>query len=468
MKSKLRVLGWLAGGVALTFVVAALIVMVAVKHSRTELIRYRAELEKRGERFDPANYAAPKAPTENNGGSEILTTIEALQKTERASWQFATTPQETKLGRFVVRHKRPEAQQGRKYLAWSDVTTSLNAAQPQLAVIRRAAQSPVLAVDVDYEKKPYDPDPSIDFISTASLFFSMDTLLRLRTGDTAGALENIETILRLARLPGRHALGRSQDAAFYTTLEAMHCTWEFLQSDRATTGDLTWLQAAWEGAKPIVPASQCLRMERAMSLQQISEALDKFTTSASFPKTWDEAKGMSQVIPWLIIYRHADEKEFLEIFQDTLDTMPPGQPISYRDAFAVTSRYEYPSDKVETSRLISSYFSQGATKILERYATMAAMQSLTVTAIALRRYQLDHGGALPSDLAGLVPKYLSTLPRDPMDQEPLRYRTGNDGFVLYSLGLNGSDEGGSSAIDPKKGDSWWQRTDIVWPRAAAP
>ncbi|MGF1447805.1 MAG: hypothetical protein ACFB20_00155 [Opitutales bacterium] len=43
--------------------------------------------------------------------------------------------------------------------------------------------------------------------------------------------------------------------------------------------------------------------------------------------------------------------------------------------------------------------------------------------LAARAYQADHEGALPPDLAALVPDYLETVPQDPfaLDERPLRY-----------------------------------------------
>jgi hypothetical protein len=43
------------------------------------------------------------------------------------------------------------------------------------------------------------------------------------------------------------------------------------------------------------------------------------------------------------------------------------------------------------------------------------------TALAIRAWQLDHGGELPERLEQLVPEYLPAVPLDPYDAKPLRY-----------------------------------------------
>jgi hypothetical protein len=64
------------------------------------------------------------------------------------------------------------------------------------------------------------------------------------------------------------------------------------------------------------------------------------------------------------------------------------------------------------------------------------------TALAVERYRLSHSDALPDTLDALVPQYLPSPPRDAMDEQPLRYKKLPRGYVLYSIGADGIDNGG--------------------------
>jgi hypothetical protein len=44
-----------------------------------------------------------------------------------------------------------------------------------------------------------------------------------------------------------------------------------------------------------------------------------------------------------------------------------------------------------------------------------------------------------------VPAYLDALPIDPFSGEPMRYRATGTEYVVYSVGINGKDEGGEQA-----------------------
>jgi len=100
-----------------------------------------------------------------------------------------------------------------------------------------------------------------------------------------------------------------------------------------------------------------------------------------------------------------------------------------------------------------------------------SVRALVVTAIALKRYQLQHG-MWPETLDALLPAYLSEVPIDPMSGKPLRYHANTDGtYLLYSVGENGKDDGGNAALEPgaKSSSLYWlnlQTLDRVWPQPA--
>jgi hypothetical protein len=64
-------------------------------------------------------------------------------------------------------------------------------------------------------------------------------------------------------------------------------------------------------------------------------------------------------------------------------------------------------------------------------------------AFALAAYQRDNG-RYPAKLDELAPKYLAAVPDDLFAGKPLVYRPTENGYLLYSVGINGKDEGGRS------------------------
>ena len=76
-----------------------------------------------------------------------------------------------------------------------------------------------------------------------------------------------------------------------------------------------------------------------------------------------------------------------------------------------------------------------------------AVDRLIIVELAVRTYQAEHD-SLPESLNDLVPQYLTIIPNDPYSGESLVYRPSGKDFLLYSVGPNQSDEGGTFP------DSW--------------
>ena len=71
---------------------------------------------------------------------------------------------------------------------------------------------------------------------------------------------------------------------------------------------------------------------------------------------------------------------------------------------------------------------------------------ITVVAFALARYQRDNG-KYPETLDALVPNYLREVPWDVFTGDPLIYKPTANGYLLYSVGPNGRDDGGRTPED---------------------
>jgi hypothetical protein len=67
---------------------------------------------------------------------------------------------------------------------------------------------------------------------------------------------------------------------------------------------------------------------------------------------------------------------------------------------------------------------------------------LTRLAAALAVFRVEHG-KYPATLNELVPGFVERLPVDHYNAKDFIYKPTNDGYLLYSIGDNGIDEGGN-------------------------
>ncbi|HVX15624.1 MAG TPA: hypothetical protein VHC22_30845 [Pirellulales bacterium] len=80
-------------------------------------------------------------------------------------------------------------------------------------------------------------------------------------------------------------------------------------------------------------------------------------------------------------------------------------------------------------------------RIRERGQSTSAALRLLVCHLALLRYRRANG-SYPPTVAELVPTYLTSLPADPFSDGGFVYGRQGEAYRLYSVGLNGSDDGG--------------------------
>lgn len=80
-------------------------------------------------------------------------------------------------------------------------------------------------------------------------------------------------------------------------------------------------------------------------------------------------------------------------------------------------------------------------KVVVRDVTVQTSLKLALTACAVEQFR-QRRGQLPDSLERLTPEFLPQAPTDPFDGQRLRYRMLPRGYVIYSVGADGHDDGG--------------------------
>src|SRR5262249_47323422 len=101
-------------------------------------------------------------------------------------------------------------------------------------------------------------------------------------------------------------------------------------------------------------------------------------------------------------------------------------------------------------------------KVLDSGDRTEQTQTNLQIAFALAAYRADQG-KYPPRLDELAPKYLSKIPLDLFSGKPLIYRPAENGYLLYSVGVNGIDEDGRWTDDDPKGDDLRVRMPVTEP-----
>jgi hypothetical protein len=134
-----------------------------------------------------------------------------------------------------------------------------------------------------------------------------------------------------------------------------------------------------------------------------------------------------------------------------LDLMNEAVEIAKLPAETQRQRYRELDERVKTmtaSRMeFTTLLLPAVLKVAEASLRSRAELRCAAVALAAERYRLAHG-SWPESLEQLTPRFLAKVPLDPFDGKPLRYRRLADGVVVYSVGLDGKDNGGQ--VDRKR------------------
>lgn len=138
------------------------------------------------------------------------------------------------------------------------------------------------------------------------------------------------------------------------------------------------------------------------------------------------------------LHLKADHLSFLRVMRASIDAARVPMPDRPRAARNLRRRLA----KLPPQRPMTRLMTLTAPMTIVGAMKDIARLRLARTALAVERYRLA-AAALPPDLTSIVPKYLPKVPADPYDGQPIRYKKRETGYLLYSIGEDGKDDGGN-------------------------
>ena len=124
---------------------------------------------------------------------------------------------------------------------------------------------------------------------------------------------------------------------------------------------------------------------------------------------------------------------------ESLDNLMPGDPRR-----ALSERL---------SQVLLTLFLPPITAYVEVEDRWAMRFELARLGFALASYRADHG-RYPTELADLVPDRVAEVPKDVFNDSELHYRLEEEGYLLYSVGVNGKDDGAKGREDCTNDEGW--------------
>jgi len=137
----------------------------------------------------------------------------------------------------------------------------------------------------------------------------------------------------------------------------------------------------------------------------------------------------------------ASAKDYL-LYLDLMSQRIESARLPLPQRLEIEKDIEQKTVELPESRVLCRHFAKSFERAFVLCALTRASLRAARVALAVERYRLANR-KLPDTLPELVPSYLDAIPEDPFDEQPLRYRKTETGYIVYSIGADGQDNGGA-------------------------
>ncbi len=492
--------------IGVVLAVAVLIPVIRHYQLRFAVESYVAQLKARGEPMKLTQVLPLPVPPEQNSAplflkaAALLTTNDDVLNNNPPPAMRGVAP-----GKAMVGWAQPEIRSSDGTNSWQEISKALEQNGEALNLLVQITNSSLFDFNLQYAQRFEMRLTHLSLEKKAAQRLAANAIYDLRSGDPNSAVKKIRAIFTLVNGTHDERTAISQLVRIAIAQIGFAVTWELLQSPNLTEEQLAGLQMDCSQLKFIQAAQSVLPLEREggenslakwrssntelqhyFDLQtKVQEAMGNSDETDSEDSIWNKLKTKTKVFFWRYWWSYSDELRSLKGYEVLMNTMRLADTNrSFQNALTAQ---DVELNQLGISQLRSSFDSifSGQTDfhsmmsesivtlggVVRKVMRVEVAKQMTVAAIALKRYQLKYGN-YPPDLNSLVPEFVPTIPLDPVDGQPLRYRRNADGtFLLYSVGENGMDDGGDPSLEKGvTGSNFnWQNPhalDWVWPQPA--
>jgi hypothetical protein len=363
------------------------------------------------------------------------------------------------------------------------ILTGMSIANTDYAMLSEASRRPYSRFPVHWEDGFATLLPQLAKLKSIQQWTDLRVRARLAKGDVDGAFEDAKFALRFSDAAREEPLLISQLVRVAQQSIAARSVSHGILSHQWTDAQLKEFQEFFGSWDPIRSFAHAFEGERAMGLSM----MDQWVSHPSELRNQIDGLGIGESseseIPNSFLIASVSHLRFPGIgglIRQNQATLASYYSLLIRSGLSLSKEGEkggyLPALEAmnkaadETLQTLSSgpnpynaltrLLAPAVSKAMNKAVRSEQSARLTVTACALERFHRQHG-SYPESLSELVPTFVPEPPVDLMDRKPLRYRRNPDGtFTLWSIGLNGVDDGG---ILHNKTHAEGEALDWVWP-----
>jgi hypothetical protein len=483
---------------------AYIVILVLNASDKGELNRYERQWEAKGEHFDFASFVPKPVPDDQNFAltpivascyEEILdksghklsppntNVVNRLQMSifiSDSDWNYSTnsgnwaTGTKTDLKAFQFYYRELAGRTNEFPVAppmqspAADVLLALSKYDASIEELRQAAALPYSRFPLNYDSD-FPADillPHLAALKHCGQVLELRAIAELQNNQSDKALADVKLMLRLIDSIRTEPFLISHLVRIALLNITLQPVWEGVQGHEWSDAQLVELDQELGKLDFLADYEFSVRGERALSMANIdyvrrTRDLGLFSDGQDNPS--GVAKAAFHLVPNSFFYQNElaiarGHQEWLLPVVDVEQHLVSPQKVELATRSMDKMRTHWSPNTVLAAMLFPSL--EAAVK---RYAYAQSSVDMARVACALERFRLANG-EYPETLDALQPRFIESLPHDVIGGQPLKYRrTDNGQFALYSVGWNGTDDGGKVylreyskiSIDLEKGDWVW-------------
>jgi len=300
----------------------------------------------------------------------------------------------------------------------------------------------------------------------------LDSLLRLHDGDADGALRGCTTAFLMPRsLEGNPVLITFLVQVAMLHLSAQTAEVVLSQADPSAEACLGLLTVVREAEAALRPSlRRTFEAERVVGISFMESTFGGQPILPKRPSPVEQPLARKQVPYW----KRPMQRTLLAGVLEATAPIPALATEPYPQARAEMDRLNASVKELagpttptwkkvrNVGKILGVMAVPAYTRAKDEEAKAEARLDVAQVALALKLRKVEHG-AYPDSLDALSPALLDEVPEDPCTGKPLVYVRQDAGFLVYSIGLNGKDDGGlketekaGKKVNPGTDDIAWR------------
>lgn len=335
--------------------------------------------------------------------------------------------------------------------------------KPDLQSLHAVLEQPRARYPIDLTRGVATLLPHLSKVKSAANVLQLHAGVAAERGETNEAVSAVHDILRLALTLEEEPLLLSHLVAAAIRRIGIIAAEQVFARVRCSETDLAALQAELHRADSERSLERSLMGEMIQAVAATrapAGSLTEMLTWSTDTDTWEGRIEATQLWAYCVLkLPHRDRRILVRHYDDLLATL--GRPESERWPLVRQLNQQFEQDLqaryLPLARMMGGVGSSQIRKHLEQIGYLRAAR----VGCAVERFRVAHG-TLPAALEELVPQFLDAIPADPVDGRPLKFRRLERGYVVYSVGEDGTDHGGLEYARRPKGQSGgWDYTFTV-------